>query len=65
MVVFVYTRSSRLFLVFISPSFFVKCYPKDDTDEFNLSKTDLNVFLLPSAVCGHQHRLQEPEERGT
>lgn len=37
--------------------------PKDSTDEFNLSKTDLNVFLLPSTVCGRQHRLQEPEER--
>lgn len=68
MVVFVYTRGREVqgFLWFLYPPlFFVKCYPKDDTDEFNLSKTDLNVFLLPSAVCSHQHRLQEPEERGT
>lgn len=39
--------------------------PKDSMGEFNLSKTDLNIFPLPSAVCGHQHRLQEPEERGS
>lgn len=38
--------------------------PKDRTDAFNLSKTDLNVFLLPHTVCGRQHGLQEPEERG-
>lgn len=43
--------------------FFPMRSPKDSTDEFNLGKTDLNVFLLPSTVCGHQHRLQEPEER--
>lgn len=40
------------------------CSPKDSTDEFNLSKVDLNVFLLPHTVCGRQHGLQEPEERG-
>lgn len=49
--------------VFTTTTFFT-CSPKDSTDEFNLSKTDLNVFLLPFAVCGRQHRLQEPEERG-
>lgn len=40
------------------------CSPKDSTDEFNLSKTDLNVFLLPSTVSGRRNWLQEPEETG-
>lgn len=43
---------------------FFTCSPKDSSDEFNLSKADLNVFLLPPTVSGHQHRLQELEERG-
>lgn len=44
-------------------SFLPTCSLKDSTDEPNLGKTDLNVFLLPSTVCGRQHRLQEPEEK--
>lgn len=48
--------------MFTPASLLSMCSVKDSTDEFNLSKTDLNVFLLPSTVCGRQHRLQEPEE---
>lgn len=41
------------------------CPLEDSAVQFNLSKADLNVFHLPSTVCGRQHRLQEPEERET
>lgn len=60
--VYVYTRVEEKPQVLF---FYLTFSPKDSMGEFNLSKTDLNIFPLPFAVCGHQHRLQEPEERGS